>query len=170
MQPLQTVNTNGATVWGHMPPPFSFPHTPGAPHSPPPASLHCSDPRHTSTFFSSVFLSLSFIPLGSLQATTVRRKSDTAVYFQLDLQDSCKIKGQIAFVKSSHPEQTNIGPLPGVLHPHTPPGPWLSIHSPFQAFFSCGSKVKLANEKRKRHVLYFISLRDDVANWSLLQK
>ncbi len=43
-----------------------------------------------------LFLSPSFIPLGSLQAPTVRRKTDTAVHFQLDLQKSCKIKGQIA--------------------------------------------------------------------------
>lgn len=119
-QPLQTVNTNGATVWGHMPPLLSFPHTPTTLHSPLPASLSHSDLRHTPSLPS---FSLFFIPLCSLQATTVRRKTDTAVHFQLDLQNSSKIKGQIAFVKSSHPERTNIGPLLGVLHPHTPPGP-----------------------------------------------
>lgn len=153
-QPLQAVSTNGETVWGHMPPSLSFPHTPSTPHSPLLASLRRSDPRHTSSFFSYVSLSLSSIPLGSLQATTVRRKTDTAVNFQLDLLKSCKIKGQIAFVKSSHPERTNIGPLPGVFYPHTPSGPWHSIHSPFPAFFSCSSKVRLFNAKKKKHSMH----------------
>lgn len=55
-QPLQTVNTNGATVWGHMPPLLSFPHTPTTLHSPLPASLSHSDLRHTPSL--PLFLSL----------------------------------------------------------------------------------------------------------------
>lgn len=117
--------------------------------TPPPLCIHLYLPPFPTQTFDTPLLflcfSLFFIPLCSLQATTVRRKTDTAVHFQLDLQNSSKIKGQIAFVKSSHPERTNIGPLLGVLHPHTPSWP-LTLNTLSLSSFCC-SKVRLANTK-----------------------
>ncbi len=160
-QPLQAVNTNGVNVWGPMPPSLSFPYTPSAPRSPLPASLRCSDPRHTSFFFSSVSLSLLHSTRLSAGPNSQKENRHSSA-FPIGSSEVLQNKRPDSLVKSSHPERTNFGPLPGVFYPHTPSGPWHSIHSPFQAFFSCSSKVRLFNAKKKKRNIQCINLRDDV--------